>query len=377
MAVSVFVGDRVLVPTDTEGLSGTYALGTTAVQGYLTPANAGVSSGSYVAYTVVDSLENPTQFEIGEGVFTAGSPSTIARTVTIRNHTGGTGKVNWGAGTKYLFLAPSAAKFIMYDSDGNFSLSTPLTIGSGTVSNTALSPINDRDTGPYFSGENKFAIAAGGSRVFEATTTSTTIYSPLTAASGLVVGPGGTFSVSSTAIFSAISRFGSTVDAPGSGNTNTGSTINPNGSSHFSVSSGDYAILVNRNDTEGVGITFNKSGSQIGFVYVSTSVRYATSSDYRLKENFEEFTEAQDFVDATPVYKFNWKEKPNAPKIFGFKAHEVQHLIPQAVIGEKDGEDMQAIDHSQLVPVLWGAVQSLSQKVSLLENQINTLTNSS
>ncbi len=224
---------------------------------------------------------------------------------------------------------------------------TPLTIGSGTVSNTALSPINDRDTGPYFSGENKFAIAAGGSRVFEATTTSTTIYSPLTAASGLVVGPGGTFSVSSTATFSAMSRFGSTVDTPGSGNTNLGATISNNGSAHFS-SDGSYVVLINTNLTENVGISFNRSGSQIGFIYVSTSVRYATSSDYRLKENFEEFTEAQDFVDATPVYKFNWKEKPNAPKIFGFKAHEVQHLMPQAVIGEKDGEDMQAIDHSQL-----------------------------
>lgn len=376
MGVPVYVGDRVLVTTTTVG-TGTYSIDATAVTGYLTPAGAGVTSGVRVAYVVIDSLTNPSLFEVGEGTYTAGSPSTISRTLIVRNSSGGTTAVNWSAGTKYLFLAPSASRFVMYDSDGNFSLSTPLTIGSGTVSNTALSPINDRDTGPYFSGENKFAIAAGGSRVFEATTTSTTIYSPLTAASGLVVGPGGTFSVSSTATFSAMSRFGSTVDAPGSGNTNTGSTINPNGSSHFSVSSGDYAILVNRNDTEGVGITFNKSGSQIGFIYVSTSVRYATSSDHRLKENFEEFTEAQDFVDATPVYKFNWKEKPNAPKIFGFKAHEVQHLIPQAVIGEKDGEDMQAIDHSQLVPVLWGAVQSLSRKVSLLENQINTLTNSS
>lgn len=375
MGVPVYVGDRVLVTTTTVG-TGTYNIDATAVTGYLTPAGAGVTSGVRVAYVVIDSLTNPSLFEVGEGTYTAGSPSTISRTLIVRNSSGGTTAVNWSAGTKYLFLAPSASRFVMYDSDGNFSLSTPLTIGSGTVSNTALSPINDRDTGPYFSGENRFAIAAGGSRVFEATTTSTTIYSPLTAASGLVVGPGGTFAVSSTAVFSAMSRFGSTVDTPGAGNTNLGATISNNGSAHFS-SDGAYVVLINTNLTENVGISFNRSGSQIGFIYVSTSVRYATSSDHRLKENFEEFTEAQDFVDATPVYKFNWKEKPNAPKIFGFKAHEVQHLIPQAVIGEKDGEDMQAIDHSQLVPVLWGAVQSLSRKVSLLENQINTLTNSS
>jgi hypothetical protein len=55
----------------------------------------------------------------------------------------------------------------MYDSDGNFNLSTPITIGSGTASAVAVSPVNDRDTGMYFPGENKVALVAAGSSIFE------------------------------------------------------------------------------------------------------------------------------------------------------------------------------------------------------------------
>jgi hypothetical protein len=361
MAVSVFVGDRVLVPTDTEGLSGTYALGTTAVQGYLTPANAGVSSGSYVAYTVVDSLENPTQFEIGEGVFTAGSPSTIARTVTIRNHTGGTGKVNWGAGTKYLFLAPSAAKFIMYDSDGNFSLSTPLTIGSGTVSNTALSPINDRDTGPYFPAPNTFAIAAGGSKILEATPSAITLTGEVTTSSTVTVG--------------VSAQFGTSTLTPGVGNSTLGASINANGSAHFS-NNGAYVASVARN-SDGLLMSFGRNATAIGTISITAAaVAYNTTSDYRLKENFEPIDDGIEILKSIPTYRFNWKKLPEEPKTQGFIAHEVQAVIPNAVFGTKDGEQMQGIDHSKMVPVLWAAVQQLVSRIETLESQFVTLSGS-
>ena len=300
MGVPVYVGDRVLVTTSTTGI-GTYSIDTTAVGGYLTPANAQVASGSYVAYVVVDSLTNPSTFEIGEGTYTAGSPSTITRASITRNSSGGTSAVDWPYGTKYLFLAPSARRFVMYDSDG-----------------------------------------------------------------ALFADKGATFS---STIF-----VGATVTTPGAGNTNTGATVAKNGSAHFSADTGSYVVAVNRNDTEGGAISFNRSGTQIGFIYVSTSVRYATSSDYRLKENFEVLEDGIFTVQSVPVYRFNWKEKPDGPKIQGFLAHEVQEFLPQAVIGEKDGEDMQGIDHSQLVPTLWGAMKTLIQRVEDLEEQVRKLT---
>jgi hypothetical protein len=168
MGVPVVVGDRVLVTTATTG-TGTYDLGS-AVNGYLapdagtdeSPSNPVVVSGSRVAYVVVDSLTNPTLFEVGEGTYTAGTPATISRTLIVRNSSGGTSAISWSAGTKYIFLAPSASRFVMYDSDGNFNLSTPITIGNGTASAVAVSPVNDRDTGMYFPGENRVALATNG-----------------------------------------------------------------------------------------------------------------------------------------------------------------------------------------------------------------------
>lgn len=165
MAVPVFVGDRVLVSTDTTG-TGTYDLGT-AVSGYLSPADAGVTTGVRVAYVVVDSLTNPSTFEVGEGTYTAGTPATISRTLIVRNSSGGTSAISWSAGTKYLFLAPSASRFVMYDSDGGFTLNTHLTLASGDAASVAVSTPGDRNTGLFFPGENKVALTSGASTIFE------------------------------------------------------------------------------------------------------------------------------------------------------------------------------------------------------------------
>lgn len=117
MGVPVYVGDRVLVTTTTTG-TGTYSIGS-AVSGYLTPALSGIVSGSRVSYVVVDSLTAPSTFEVGEGVYTSGAPATITRAAVYRNTSGGTSAVSWAVGTKYLFLAPTGSRYVLYDTDGN------------------------------------------------------------------------------------------------------------------------------------------------------------------------------------------------------------------------------------------------------------------
>lgn len=129
------VADRVLVTFTTTG-TGTYTFGS-AVAGYLTPANAGVVDGSRVAYVAVDSLTAPTLFEVGEGVYTL-SGTTITRATIHRNSSGGTTAVSWGDGTKYLFLAPSAARLPVLETDGRLTLTGGLnvTAGGATVTGT-------------------------------------------------------------------------------------------------------------------------------------------------------------------------------------------------------------------------------------------------
>ena len=58
----------------------------------------------------------------------------------------------------------------------------------------------------------------------------------------------------------------------------------------------------------------------------------------------------------------------------GFLAHEVQDIVPEAVIGEKDGlkadgtPKYQGIDQSKLVPLLVKTIQELEARITTLEN---------
>jgi hypothetical protein len=186
MGVPVNVGDRVLVATSTAG-TGTYDLGA-AVSGYLTPALAGVASGSRVSYVVVDSLTNPSLFEIGEGTYTSAATPTVSRTLIVRNTTGGTSAVNWSSGTKYLFFAPSASRFVMYDSDGVMYVSTYVAFASGgSQSTTVVSPVTDRDTGLFFPGANRVALATNGSSRLEFNETGAALFNNSHGTSGQVL----------------------------------------------------------------------------------------------------------------------------------------------------------------------------------------------
>ena len=51
----------------------------------------------------------------------------------------------------------------------------------------------------------------------------------------------------------------------------------------------------------------------------------------------------------------------------GFFAQEVAPVIPEAVTGEKDAEEMQQIDQAKIVPLLTAALQEAITKIETLE----------
>jgi hypothetical protein len=51
-------------------------------------------------------------------------------------------------------------------------------------------------------------------------------------------------------------------------------------------------------------------------------------------------------------------------------AHELEEVLPQAVTGEKDAEEMQSVDYSKLVPILLKSIQELEARVQELEKEI-------
>jgi len=124
-----------------------------------------------------------------------------------------------------------------------------------------------------------------------------------------------------------------------------------------------------------LGVFFEFYGSSAAVGSISTtggSTTYSTTSDYRVKENIIEMTGAVDRVNNLNPVRFNFIGEQNI--VDGFLAHEVQLIVPEAIVGEKDAVDAegnpayQGIDQAKLVPLLVAAVQELSARLNQLEN---------
>ena len=117
------------------------------------------------------------------------------------------------------------------------------------------------------------------------------------------------------------------------------------------------------------------SQSYVGRISTSGSATsYVTSSDYRLKENVVPISDSISRLNQLKPSRFNFIEEPNKT-VDGFIAHEVQDIVPEAIVGEKDGVDEngdiipQGIDQAKLVPLLVAAIQELEARVKELENK--------
>ena len=97
-----------------------------------------------------------------------------------------------------------------------------------------------------------------------------------------------------------------------------------------------------------------------------SATAFNTTSDYRLKEDLQDF-EGLDLVSKIPVYDYKWKADES--RSYGVMAHELEEVLPQAVSGEKDAEEMQSVDYSKIVPLLVKSIQELSAKLEALECQ--------
>jgi hypothetical protein len=118
------------------------------------------------------------------------------------------------------------------------------------------------------------------------------------------------------------------------------------------------------------------SYTERGVISTDGSVtNYGGTSDYRLKENVIQLTGAINRVKMLSPSRFNFIDKPEQ-MMDGFIAHEVQAVVPEAVVGEKDAlkEDgsirPQQLDNSKLVPLLTAALQEALEKIDNLESRL-------
>ena len=105
----------------------------------------------------------------------------------------------------------------------------------------------------------------------------------------------------------------------------------------------------------------------------TNTTQYTTSSDYRLKENITEISDAIERIRRLRPVSFQFKDTNNDIFYDGFLAHEVQEVIPYAVGGVKDavtadGEIMpQMIDMSTMVGLLTAGIKELDARLAQLE----------
>ena len=204
---------------------------------------------------------------------------------------------------------------------------------------------------------------------------------------------GGTFHLPTANVYIANSPSGHTLIGSDANNQNIKIGVGGSGNIQLAAVNTGYAVSVhndaNSDGGKGIqcmagvdsggdgGVNFQVAtgnGTQVGLIsWSNTTTTYATSSDYRLKENVVPLANALTRIDQFKPYNFNFKDNPDL-LMDGFLAHEVDEILPYAVVGDKDAVnedgtiDPQSMDSSHLIPLLVKAVQELSAKVTALEN---------
>ena len=198
---------------------------------------------------------------------------------------------------------------------------------------------------------------------------------------GFINGANGTNDMPGTMVFETA--------ADGSATPTERVRINPDGQVSFGTSSPlagsriftlasastPYGITTQNDATTGtmfVMVYHSNGGSAIGSITTSnTATAFNTSSDYRLKENIQPLENGLERLNNLNPVKFDWKEDGTSSE--GFMAHEAQEVFPDAVTGEKDGEEMQGMDYGRITPLLVKAIQEQQEQIEQLKTEIEKL----
>lgn len=188
---------------------------------------------------------------------------------------------------------------------------------------------------------------------------------------------------------------------------NTGHAFYASGTANLSMdtdsASGIAYLMTNFNAAVPDGFKFysfrigSPTPGEIGKIEVAssgTAINYATSSDYRLKDNVAPMQGALDKLALLKPVTYTWKKTGTPGQ--GFLAHELQEVFPEAVTGQKDGmviekiyepdlsdptskkviekeivvPNYQGVDTSHLVATLVCAVQELKTEIEELKKSL-------
>jgi hypothetical protein len=282
-----------------------------------------------------------------------------------------TNDINTGmfsSGSDTLNFATGGSERMRINSSGDVGVGTtsPKSIGNykfittnATTGSGYSTQVNGTEAGNFYANSSATVIqeARSVSMIFE---TNATERMRITSSGNLLIGTTSTL-MDSEAVLVA---------------TNTGVTQNI----RCAASSGGAGIHVQRSASTGnlLYFTYTTGATYVGQINTNgTSTSYSSASDYRLKDEITPMTAALETVAQLKPVKFKFKSDGSDGQ--GFIAHELQAVVPDAVVGEKDAVDAegkpvyQGVDTSFLVATLTAAIQELNAKVEAQAAEIALL----
>jgi hypothetical protein len=154
----------------------------------------------------------------------------------------------------------------------------------------------------------------------------------------------------------------------------SGQGISANQNGRLDVKRDDVLAIFNRTSwTSGNAPVqqFRTNGTAVGEITVTSSgTTYNTTSDARLKTDIQPIADATDRLMQMNPVSHKWKADPEADAVVGFIAQEMQEIVPEAVSGEPDGDEMMSMDYGRITPVIVAALQDAHRKIQELESRL-------
>lgn len=151
-----------------------------------------------------------------------------------------------------------------------------------------------------------------------------------------------------------------------------GVLIDDAGSVNVSAGSSS-ALRLRRRTSDGFIAAFNRDTTTVGSISLTaTATSYNTSSDERLKENFQAAGDALSLLRQIAVEAYDWKVNGEHTP-FGYVAQRLDPYAPYAINKGDDPDDMWAVDHSKMVPVLHRGIQQIDARISDHEARLAAL----
>ena len=137
---------------------------------------------------------------------------------------------------------------------------------------------------------------------------------------------------------------------------------------------GSFSYLSSTNNTylasetlSKVGIGTTNPNHTLDVNGVVGALSFQASSDYRIKKDIRTLDKEFTIDNLNPVI---YKLIDNGQIQSGFIAHEVQEYYPFLVNGDKDGERIQSINYSGLIPILVKEIQDLKKEISNIKDKL-------